>query len=45
MGASLLVFSNKTDVGGCMSVDEIRHVSDARRILPTTGLMRTRGSN
>ena len=26
MGASLLVFSNKTDVGGCMSDDEIRAV-------------------
>jgi ADP-ribosylation factor-like protein 2 len=24
MGASLLVFSNKIDVGGCMSDDEIR---------------------
>ena len=26
MGASLLVFSNKTDVGGCMTDDEIRKV-------------------
>lgn len=26
MGASLLVFANKTDVGGCMSDDEIRKV-------------------
>ncbi len=26
MGASLLVFSNKTDVDGCMSEDEIREV-------------------
>lgn len=26
MGASLLVFSNKTDVDGCMSDDEIRQV-------------------
>jgi ADP-ribosylation factor-like protein 2 len=26
MGASLLVFSNKTDVAGCMSDDEIRQV-------------------
>ena len=29
MGASLLVFSNKTDVGGCMSDDEIRAVFPA----------------
>lgn len=28
MGASLLVFSNKTDVEGCMSDDEIRYVND-----------------
>lgn len=28
MGASLLVFANKTDVAGCMSKDEIREVSD-----------------
>ena len=27
MGASLLVFSNKTDVGGCMTDDEIRKVA------------------
>jgi ADP-ribosylation factor-like protein 2 len=26
MGASLLVFSNKTDVDGCMGDDEIRQV-------------------
>lgn len=26
MGASLLVFSNKTDVDGCMSEDDIRKV-------------------
>lgn len=28
MGASLLVFANKTDVGGCMTEDEIRKVKD-----------------
>ena len=28
MGASLLVFANKTDVGGCMTDDEIRKVRD-----------------
>ena len=28
MGASLLVFANKTDVGGCMTDDEIRKVGD-----------------
>ena len=27
MGASLLVFANKMDVGGCMNEDEIREVS------------------
>ena len=27
MGASVLVFSNKTDVGGCMTDDEIRQVA------------------
>lgn len=27
MGASLLVFANKTDVESCMTVDEIRQVS------------------
>lgn len=26
MGASLLVFLNKTDVGGCMTEDEVRKV-------------------
>lgn len=26
MGASLLVFSNKTDIDGCMGDDEIRNV-------------------
>ena len=26
MGASLLVFANKIDVGGCMSEDDIREV-------------------
>ena len=26
LGASLLVFANKTDIDGCMSVDEIRQV-------------------
>ena len=26
MGASLLIFSNKTDVDGCMTDDEIRNV-------------------
>lgn len=29
MGASLLVFSNKTDVDGCMTDDEIRKVEDS----------------
>lgn len=28
MGASLLVFANKTDVGSCMTDDEIRKVRD-----------------
>ena len=28
MGASLLVFANKTDVGSCMSSDEIREVKN-----------------
>ena len=28
MGASLLVFVNKTDVGGCMTDDEIRKVKE-----------------
>lgn len=28
MGASLLVFANKTDVGGCMTDDEMRKVGD-----------------
>lgn len=28
MGASLLVFANKTDVGGCMTDDEIATVRD-----------------
>ena len=28
MGASLLVFANKTDVGGCMTDEEIRKVID-----------------
>ena len=27
MGASLLVFANKTDVSGCMTDDEIKKVS------------------
>ena len=27
MGAGLLVFSNKTDVEGCMTADEIRTVN------------------
>lgn len=27
MGASLLIFLNKTDVEGCMSQDEVREVS------------------
>ena len=30
MGATLLVFANKTDVDGCMSKDEIRQVRLAR---------------
>lgn len=37
MGASLLVFANKTDVGGCMTDDEIGKVRDrysTRRVLP-----------
>ena len=38
MGASLLVFSNKTDVGGYMSDDEIRHVDDPQRIFLRTWL-------
>ena len=33
MGASLLVFANKTDVSGCMTDDEIRKVFDR---YPTT---------
>lgn len=28
MGASLLVFSNKTDIVGCMTEEEIRDVRD-----------------
>ena len=28
MGASLLVFANKTDVSGCMTDDEIKKVID-----------------
>ena len=28
MGASLLVFANKTDVNGCLTDDEIRKVID-----------------
>lgn len=31
MGASLLIFSNKTDVDGCMNEDEIRKVIDNSR--------------
>ncbi|KAK5740956.1 ADP-ribosylation factor-like protein 2 [Elasticomyces elasticus] len=31
MGASLLVFKNKSDVSGCMTEDDIREV----RVLPT----------
>ncbi len=38
MGASLLVFANKTDIGGCMSDDEIRQVNDPGRILIRIGL-------
>ena len=29
MGASLLIFANKTDIAGCMEEDEIRVVSFA----------------
>lgn len=41
MGASLLVFSNKTDIEGCMDVDEIQKVvgiaSQAARFLTLPG--------
>lgn len=30
MGASLLIFLNKTDVEGCMNEDEVREVSHTR---------------
>ena len=33
MGASLLVFVNKTDVSGSMTDDEIRKVFDIREVL------------
>jgi len=31
MGASLLIFKNKSDVRGCMSEDEVREVGRAVR--------------
>ena len=31
MGASLLVFANKTDVGGCMTREEIQEVCSVRK--------------
>jgi len=34
MGASLLVFKNKSDVPGCMSEDDIRKVPYAARSFP-----------
>lgn len=34
MGASLLVFANKTDVGGCMTEDEIGKVQKSIPTLP-----------
>lgn len=33
LGASLLVFANKTDVSGCMTVDEIREVSQRKLLV------------
>lgn len=35
MGASLLVFSNKTDIAGCMDEDEIKKVG-VQSILQTS---------
>lgn len=36
MGASLLVFANKTDVKGCMADDEIHEVGDRHRATERT---------
>ncbi len=44
MGASLLVFSNKTDVEGCMSDSDIRQVDDAPEIFSQTRLTVTGAS-
>lgn len=40
MGASLLVFLNKTDVEGCMTEDEVREVS-----IPFSSVCRTDCAN
>lgn len=37
MGASLLIFLNKTDVEGCMSEDEVREVSCWRVLIYLVG--------
>jgi hypothetical protein len=37
MGASLLVFLNKTDVEGCMTEDEVREVSCWRVLICSLG--------
>jgi ADP-ribosylation factor-like protein 2 len=37
MGASLLVFLNKTDVEHCMTEEEVREVSDGIMIPVATG--------
>ncbi len=44
MGASLLVFSNKTDVEGCMSDSDIRQVDHAPEIFSQTRLTVTGAS-
>lgn len=38
MGASLLVFKNKSDVPGCMSEDDIREVSENIHLRPVPNL-------
>jgi ADP-ribosylation factor-like protein 2 len=37
MGASLLIFLNKTDVEGCMTEDEVREVSCCRVLIYLLG--------
>ena len=44
MGASLLVFANKTDVGSCMSSDEIREVTNCPLFPTQVGVLKALGA-